>query len=305
MQAVGTWDWGPLAQSESPRGEPGESDDLETGEGEARPGRRHTSPVIERLAREEAASSERFVLTPHRPNYLLPLTYNTRPNDVPHLSTPGLTEGLDEFEVKFQLSFKVPVWRDLFHGAASLWFAYTQVSFWQLYKWDDSAPFRETNYMPEVMLVFTPGFRLAGLTGDLLILGFVHHSNGRAEALSRSWNRFFAQIILSRGNFALSIKPWYRIPESESEDGNPDIEDFFGPGEVGMAFRSGDHTLSLALRNNFRSDNRGAVMMDWTYPLSGRISGYLQYFKGYGESLIDYDHSVNRIGLGVALTTWM
>ena len=65
------------------------------------------------------------------------------------------------------------------------------------------------------------------------------------------------------------------------------------------------------LRNNLRSDNFGAVQLDWSIPLSiinkelgDKFSFYIQYFNGYGESLLDYNKSINRISAGFMLADW-
>jgi phospholipase A1 len=57
----------------------------------------------------------------------------------------------------------------------------------------------------------------------------------------------------------------------------------------------------MLLRNNLRDNNRGAVELTWSYPIIGTLRVYTQYFNGYGESLIDYNHHNQRIGIGIAL----
>ena len=189
--------------------------------------------------------------------------------------------------------------------ASDLWFGYTQVSFWQFYNFDDSSPFRETNYEPELLLNFRTDFTLGGWRGRFLNLGFNHQSNGQSEPLSRSWNRLIASAGFERGNLSLLLKGWYRIPESAEEDDNPRMERYLGYGEVwGYYFWKG-HRFGLMLRNNLDfHTNRGAVQAEWSFPILERVSGYVQYYNGFGESLLDYNYRVNRIGVGFMLRDW-
>ena len=139
-------------------------------------------------------------------------------------------------------------------------------------------------------------------------LGIVHQSNGRGGVLSRSWNRVFANFIIERGNFALAIKPWWRIPESTSEDDNSNITDYLGHGKITAAYKWGENVFSLMLRNNLESGfQRGAAQVSWAFPLGNYpyLKGYVQYFTGYGMSLIDYNEYSNCIGIGISLTDWL
>ena len=62
-----------------------------------------------------------------------------------------------------------------------------------------------------------------------------------------------------------------------------------GHGEATLMWIRGPNRYGLMLRNNFDSPNRGAIQLDWSYPIRGKLQGYVQYFNGYGESLIDYN----------------
>lgn len=248
-----------------------------------------------------------FLFRPFHISYLLPVKYSNSPNNSPYEgSLLQSSERLDSVETKIQLSGKTKVAEGLFNKHADLWLGYTVTSFWQAYNSTISAPFRETDYEPEAMLVFRTDYDIAGLTGRFITLGAVHESNGRGATLSRSWNRVYAQFGFERGDFSLLIRPWYRIPESASSDNNPDIQDYLGRGDVVATYTQNGNTYSLLLRNNLkRAANRGAVRLDWSFPLYGRLQGYVQYFNGYGESLIDYNHKQQSLGIGLSLAAWL
>lgn len=260
------------------------------------------TPFDLRIERENESYTNPFSLTPHRQNYLMPLTYNTSPNNEP---IEKVDEDYVRTEIKFQLSFKFRILRKIFKDKGDIFFAYTQKSFWQAYDFDNSSPFRETNYEPELMLTFLNNYDLYGVKNRMVAMGFSHQSNGQAGTISRSWNRVYASFLFEKGNFYLGLKPWYRIPEKEENDDNPNTEKYFGYGEMTAMYYLNKHALSLMARNNFRSENRGAIQLGWGFPLNDKLKGYVQFFNGYGESLIDYDHSVNRFGIGIIISDWL
>ncbi len=265
-------------------------------------GEESESALDRRIEAERKTRYQPFVLTPHKPNYLLPLTYNEHPNNTPiDTSVDG---ELDNYEIKFQLSVKFPIVSDLFGEQGSVQFAYTNLSFWQAYNDSSSHPFRETVHEPELFLIFQNDWKVLGFDNRLIQLGLDHQSNGQPGDLSRSWNRVYADFIFERGNYYLSFRPWIRIGES-GEDDNPDIETYMGHGEIRGVYASHNHTVSIMLRNNLSNPNYGAFEIDWSFPMSRRVKWFVQYFNGYGESLIDYNAYVNRIGIGIALTDWL
>ena len=123
-----------------------------------------------------------------------------------------------------------------------------------------------------------------------------HQSNGRGKPLSRNWNRFVANFSFERNDFSLILKTWARISGRESKDDNRDITSYFDYGEIWAGTVWRNYHLALMFRNNFRfNENRSAMQLEVSF---------LQYFTGYGESLIDYNHFTNRIGVGVIVKYW-
>lgn len=260
------------------------------------------SPVLARQAAEESQNKNRFALLTHRPNYILPATYNANADWSRYGSV--VEPLLSDSEIKLQVSLKTRVLDELW-GNSAISIGYTQQSYWQLYAEEElSAPFRETNHEPEVMWDFPINQNILGFDARQLTLSLVHQSNGQVRPLSRSWNRLAGEVVLERGNLVLSAKSWKRIFKEDPDD-NPNIEDYMGRIHLGAAYRISDHTIALGIKNGLGSEKRGSVELNWQFPLTGKLRGFVQLYSGYGENMIDMEEYANRIGIGVALTDWL
>lgn len=247
----------------------------------------------------------------YKPVYILLGTRTDNINEQPHSDNPANTasspiSGLSASEAQFQLSFKTKILNNIFGDNGSLWAGYTQSSRWQIYSGDISRPFRETNYEPEAMLMFRTPLALGNWNLRMSGIGVNHQSNGRANPLSRSWNRVIAHFGIENDDLSIQIRPWMRIKEDVVSDNNPRIENYIGRGELILAKRFGGHVVSLQGRHSLRfgDDSRGSLKFDWAIPLAGQLNAHLSLFSGYGESLIDYNNRQTLIGAGFSLVDW-
>jgi len=233
-----------------------------------------------------------FDIYPYEENYLFPFSYDSKKRD-----------DRKQVEAKLQFSIKKPILSNFLKMNETLYFGYSQTSLWQLY--EDSSPFRETSYRPELFVELPYGKK-----GKTVIkgfkFGFLHESNGQPVEESRSWNRLYLTSYFQLGSLFIAPRVWYRIPEDKSDDDNPDIQKYLGYGDLTLIFPYKSHTFKFLFRNNlrFNDDNKGYAQLDWTFPFFGSKNtfAYFQASSGYGDSLIDYDEKINRFSFGISLS---
>lgn len=254
----------------------------------------------------------------YKANYLL-VTHTNHTNDTPQSPSRLNNDDrqLDPQDLKFQISLKsellnnIPLIRSLPYVTSSrIWGAYTQQSYWQIFNGAASRPLRENNYEPEVILSLGIDNEVNGERKDyiprMLNLGLVHQSNGRSNPQSRSWNRVYLE-----GGFELTdrisllVRPWWRIPENNKEDDNPDISKYMGYGDMTVRWETESRktAVSVLLRDNLRSDNKGFAQIDVQQRVFNNPYLKLHFLlsSGYGETLLDYNHSQTIMGLGISL----
>lgn len=220
------------------------------------------------------------------------------------------------FNAKFQISFRYRLFDDQGRLARKLpWIDDLYLSFSQTSLWDLnelSKPFRDSSYRPRLFYAnhdlgrFLDGRLRLGVEG-----GLGHESNGKDGAQSRSFNMMYLRPTLTYGEpDGLRFFAGPLIHNYLANDENPDLPHYRG--YVDWLFGVGSKgglDFWTTLRKGTRS-NYGSVELNLSYPLSklsgGDLTGWLmlQYFNGYGESLLDYRSKLDaqwRLGIAVAL----
>lgn len=245
-------------------------------------------------------------------------TVNDQPTSGNPLNNAPAPLAYRRTETRIQLSVRTKLAQGLLTGSDgprdSLWFGYTQQSYWQMFTPALSRPFRNTDHEPEFVYVYPATALLAG--GWRLRyagLGLVHQSNGQSLPLSRSWNRMYAMAGAEHpGGFTLNARVWQRVPEDAANDDNPRISDYVGRAEVtGSWDVNPRHTFALTVRNNLRGFDKGSVRLEWMRKIESRtpsplgsLRWHVQLFSGYGDSLLDFNRRRTVLGVGLSLVDW-
>ena len=272
---------------------------------------------------ERRTSCGIFGLRGYRPISLSLVTANTvnkQPTSENPANTAARAQPYRTFENRIQLSVRSKIAEGLLPARDglqdSLWFGYTQQSYWQLFTRELSRPFRSTDHEPEIFYVYPLDHAIGGTAWRLRYggLGIVHQSNGQSLPLSRSWNRVYLMAGAEHpSRTTLQARVWKRLPENAADDDNPTISEFIGRAELtaGWASERGQQWF-LTWRTPLDRLDRGSARLQWLVPVRSPWSGtrfgnlhvHTQLFTGYGDSLLDYNRARTVLSVGVSLLDW-
>lgn len=237
--------------------------------------------------------------------------------DLPEVKSIFLTDAAEKFtfhqptyfiggkdDLKLQFSFKYRMARKV-----PVYFAYSQLMFWDFY--DDSSPFRDTNYRPEFFYRF-----LEHETSFLSSLdaGYMHLSNGRAGVDSRSLERIFLRsnmfFQLEKRQFGVIFTGQYIFDEDKI---NGDIINHIGYWEaifyLTKLLQLERSYTDLEVRTYAGSKvydvDKGGIQVGLVHRFLTEDFNpalYLQYFEGYAEDLLSYYRKRSHIRIGLMLS---
>lgn len=215
---------------------------------------------------------------------------------------------------KFQISLKYRLLNDngplatRLPALKGLNVGYTQRSLWDLTS--TSSPFFDSSYMPEVLFesLAPDTGQNTGFTWIGWQAAFQHESNGRDGTSSRSMNIFYVRPMMAFGDldgWRLILRPKFFVYADDLED-NPDIETYRGYSELRAIFGR-NNRLSVSVTGRLGKDyDKGSLQFDVSYPtefMTGNFAMYLtlQYWNGYGESLLNYNRKSEALRAGFSL----
>jgi outer membrane phospholipase A len=223
----------------------------------------------------------------------------------------GVDPGLEQS--KFQFSFKYQLFNPKGYLAGKApWvsgfqLAYTQRSIWDLK--NDSKPFDDTSYMPEVFYLLPKiDLNIDRISTFGIQGGFQHESNGKGGTDSRSTNYLYVKPVMGihlAGPFHLKIAPKIYTYVDNEDENNGDLADYRGYFDLEAGIMDPD---GIALMSHLWWARKGAsVQLDLTYSMTRLLGKSLnfymqaQYFSGYAETLIHYNerHDAFRLGFSI------
>jgi outer membrane phospholipase A len=219
---------------------------------------------------------------------------------------------------EFQLSLKYQVFsfQNLANPYANVadhvYFAYTQTSYWDLLTSDPY--FYDNSYKPSVFIYYTNLVHGARWQLDWQG-GTEHESNGRGGSNERSLYTAYLQPTLSLDlpeNFTLSLQPRARLYYSVG-DNNPDIAEYRGYADLlgALTWQKPGSEERIQFSTKFRIGSEGAhpgLLFDLRFNVAGvpllesfNPTIQLQYFTGFGQTLIQYNQKSTAFRAGLCL----
>ncbi|MFA6778422.1 MAG: phospholipase A [Paludibacteraceae bacterium] len=200
--------------------------------------------------------------------------------------------------VKYQISLWKRLTRSVLPFRSYLFMTYTQKSFWNIYQ--KSCPFEDNNYNPAL------GLGRFVLDGDRvraqMAFVFDHESNGADGRKSRSWNRFAYHVMIPTSvNGNLQVQLW--IPWAMSVY-NENYDCYRGFGNVTYNLRTDNHCLWFSLSTSFCPiwNRQYNLQLDAAcrLPFFENVYFLLQFYCGYAEQMLMYDHFRHSVRIGVS-----
>lgn len=202
-------------------------------------------------------------------------------------------------DAKFQISIRQRLTNSTLPFKTYFFLTYTQRAFWDIFQ--ESFPFRDLNFNPTLGLgrALVRDNRLIGL----ISMQFEHESNGKSEEESRSWNKVsFSTSLIMNDNWNMEAKVWIPIVDGEN---NRNIVKYAGWGYFAANYSSPKQKYNMSCmvvkRGGFNLNAN--VVLDFSIRLFSDDNQYLfvQYYNGYGESLLDYNQYRQRIRVGILI----
>ncbi len=199
-------------------------------------------------------------------------------------------------DAKYQISIRQRLFNNLMPYNTQLMLIYSQKSFWDIYR--ESSPFKDSNYNPGFLLT-KPIINQNKLKG-IVALSLEHESNGRDSLESRSWNyATLSGTYFFNYNFSAQLKVWY----GALSDDNADLYDYRGYGLLALKYRSTNDRLTASFVLNPIKNFSFNTQAELSYQINKRAnqSLFLQWYNGYGESLLEYNEYTSMVRIGICI----